>query len=364
MCKADQPIAKSGAGQLAGRRGSGEPFVSVIVPCRNERAYIEGFLENLAEQDYPADRLEVIIADGRSDDGTYEWLLEHRRNLHGLRVLVNEQGIVSTGLNRAIEAARGEVIVRMDTHTRYAPDYVSQCVAVLFDTGAQNVGGPWRAEGEGIVQRAIAHAFQSRFAAGGARSHDLHYEGPVDSVYLGCWKKETLLRLGLFDEELVRNQDDELNLRIILSGGVVWQSPRIRSVYYPRASIIALWRQYAQYGYWKVRVIQKHRQPAALRHLVPGGFVAALGVSGALTPFFSGAAALLGLLAGSYGMATVLASLVLGARERDLRIVPHLPLVFGAFHMGYGYGFLRGVVDFIVLGRGGQPGFRRLTRGG
>ncbi len=356
------PGNDSAATRAGGKNNAGTPRVTVIAPCRNERAHIEVFLRNLAEQDYPNDRLEIIVADGRSDDGTYEWLMDAANGVPGLKVLVNEEGIVPTGLNRAIEAAQGEIIVRMDSHTRYAPDYIAQCVTVLLETEADNVGGPWRAEGTGIVQRAIAHAFQSRFASGGARSHNLSYEGPVDSVYLGCWRKATLLRIGLFDEELVRNQDDELNLRLTLAGGTVWQSPRIRSIYTPRASITALWRQYAQYGYWKVRVIQKHHQPAALRHLAPGAFVGALGVSGGLAPFFPASALLFALLAGGYGLATLAASAAVGLQTRDPRVIPVLPPIFAGFHLGYGYGFLRGVVDFILLKRGGRPQFRRITR--
>src|SRR5262249_25260654 len=127
----------------------------------------------------------------------------------------------------------------------------------------------WVARGDRYVSRAIAAAFRSPFSAGGANSHDPRHEGPVDSVYLGCWRRDVFSRVGLFDEELVRNQDDEWNLRLIRSGGTIWQSPRIRSWYRPRASLAALFQQYRQYGYWKVRVIQKHRRPASPRHLVP-----------------------------------------------------------------------------------------------
>src|SRR5262249_53760198 len=156
----------------------------------------------------------------------------------------------------AIRAAQGSIIIRMDVHTEYASDYIRQCLAVLQETGADNVGGPWVAKGNGLVSSAIAAAFQSPFAVGGARGHDFHYEGAIDTVYLGCWPREVFDRIGLFDEEFVRNQDDEFNLRLARAGGKIWQSPRIKSWYRPRGSLKALWRQYVQYGYWKVRVIQ------------------------------------------------------------------------------------------------------------
>ena len=164
----------------------------------------------------------------------------------------------------------------MDAHSEYAPDYVSQCVEVLQSTGADNVGGPARIKATGYVQRAVGAAFQSRFSTGGARFHLPEYEGEVDTVHYGCWLKSTLLEIGLFDEELIRNQDDELNYRIRSRGGRLWQSPDIRSWYFPRSSLASLFSQYFQYGYWKVRVIQKHARSVALRHIVPVLFVLTL----------------------------------------------------------------------------------------
>ena len=146
-------------------------------------------------------------------------------------------------------------------------------------TGADNVGGPWRAEvdaGGGATQEAVAAAFQSPLVAGGALSRRLDHEGPVDTVYLGAWPRATFERFGNFDEALVRNQDDEHNLRIVAGGGRVWQSARIRSAYRPRARLGRVFRQYLQYGYWKPFVMKKHGQPAELRHVVPALFVIAL----------------------------------------------------------------------------------------
>jgi hypothetical protein len=257
--------------------------------------------------------------------------------------------------------ARGHTIIRMDSHTEYAPDYLQQCVAVLRETGADNVGGPWVARGAGYLSRAIAAAFQSAFAVGGARGHKCKYEGRVDTVYLGCWPVETFRRFGLFDEELVRNQDDEHNLRITRGGGTVWQSPLIRSWYTPRGSLRALFWQYYQYGYWKVRVIQKHRLPASIRHLVPGFFVASLLVCLLGSPF-STLLRTLGLIAaGSYLFCLLMAS-IFTAAGTEWRLASILPAVFGAYHIGYGFGFLRGLMDFAVLRRAPRPSATVLTR--
>jgi succinoglycan biosynthesis protein ExoA len=237
-----------------------------------------------------------------------------------------------------------------------------RCLAVLQSTGADNVGGPWQARSRGYLQSAIALAFQSPFSSGAAGSHRLAYEGPVDSVYLGCWRKETLLRLGLFDEELVRNQDDELNLRLIRAGGRIWQSPEIRSWYYPRSSLRSLFTQYMQYGYWKVRVIRKHRLPASIRHLVPGGFVACLLALALAAPFAQWTRWVLAALLGLYTCANLSASLITGHRPGHWRYLPVLPPVFAAYHFGYGWGFLRGVVDFLLVKKGDRDVFERLTR--
>ncbi len=345
-------------------KGSARPLprVSVIVPCRNERRHVDRLLDCLAAQLVPDGGFEVIVADGMSDDGTRERLQRRAAAWPRLRVIDNPAGIVSSALNRAIDAARGEIIVRMDAHTEYAADYLRECVRALDATGADNVGGPWRATGRTYAQRAIAIAFHSPFASGGAACHRIDYEGSVDTVYLGCWRKDTLVWLGGFDEGLIRNQDDDLNLRLTRRGGVVWQTPRVRSEYHPRSSLRVLFKQYAQYGYWKVRVIQKHRLPASPRHLIPGAFVASLTSLTALAPLRAECAWAAAALTAIYALANLAASVRVCAAPRRLRFLPVMPAVFAAYHIGYGYGFCRGVLDFLVLRRGGRSEFSVLTR--
>ena len=339
------------------------PTVTVIIPCRNERSSIGKCLDSVLAGDYPNQLLEIIVADGMSDDGTRDVLQTYHARNAKIRCVDNPGRIVPTGLNQAIKLATGEYIVRLDAHTEYAKDYIRQCVAVLQETGAANAGGAWRTKASGFWQEAIALGFHSPFSAGGARSRDVEYDGPADTVIYGSWRRQTLLDIGLFDEALVRNQDDELNLRLTRAGGVIWQSARIRSWYQPRPSLRALWKQYGQYGYWKVRVIQKHKLPASWRHVVPGAFVGSVLL---LTPFalFSLWARVLWLLAvGAYVIANVSATLWTCRRPRDWRFLPVIPLVFGAYQIGYGYGFLRGVLDFILLKRGASADFKTLSRG-
>lgn len=338
-------------------------IVSVIVPCRNERRHIVAFCLAVRSQQFAAGwAMQLLIADGMSDDGTRELLRSLCASDPQLQILDNPRGIVSTGLNIAIAQAHGEVIVRMDVHTAYAPDYIAECLAALQATGATCVGGPWRPVGEGWPQAAIALAFQSRFGSGGAASRRVDYSGPVDTVYLGAWRREDLLRLGGFDESLVRNQDDELNLRIVRSDGSVWQSATIRSSYAPRGSFAELFRQFHQYGYWKVPVIRKHRLPASPRHLAPFAFVVGLGGLALLAPWSMLArAALVGVI-GIYALTALVNGAALARAPHRLRDTVGIAAAIACMHLGYGLGFGRALVEVLLLKRTPGAAATRLTR--
>jgi len=333
--------------------------ISIIIPCRNEVRHISGFLDSLLAQELDETwELEILVADGSSDDGTRAVLDTYMERAPQVRMIDNPGRIVSTGLNAAIRAATGEIIIRMDAHTIYAPDYIRECVRALEESHADNVGGPWVAEGREAMGRAIAAAFRSPFCTGGGKSHRPDYEGEVDTVYLGCWSREVFDRVGLFDPELVRNQDDEFNFRLKRAGGRIWQSPRIKSSYTPRASVGALFRQYAQYGFWKVAVIRKHRALASWRHAVPVAFVASVLAGIVLT----GLAAMLGAqtvasilgttLAGGILLyaAACIASAIPLAGTLPPRALLAIPGVIAVYHFAYGLGFLGGI--FTWRGRG------------
>lgn len=338
--------------------------VSVIAPCRNEQHHIEDFCHGVLQQTLPEGwRLELLVADGMSDDGTRELLLQLCQADSRIQCIDNPQQFVSHGLNAALSKAQGDVIVRMDVHTEYAADYISQALAALAASGADNVGGPWRAQPDplaGPMQQAIAAAFQCRWVAGGALSRRLDHDGWADTVYLGCWPRSTFDRFGVFDENLVRNQDDEHNLRIIKGGGLVWQSSSIRSFYRPRAHLGSLCRQYLQYGYWKPFVMKKHGQTAASRHWAPGLLVLALGLSG-----------LMALLGWAWPW-QVVTTLYLGAvlfmtmsvAQQDacgLSALWRVPVVIVAYHGAYGVGSMIGWWDVLRHGVG-RLRFAGLTR--
>ncbi len=336
------------------------PRVSVVIPCRNESQSIEACLRSLLAQKLPSGGFEVIVADGMSDDGTRDVLERVASKTDNVRIVDNPRRITSCGLNIGIRRAQGRYIAIMGAHNHYAPDYLWRSVEVLEKTGADNVGGAMICEGRSYTQQAIAAAHHSRFSVG-ARWHDTDYEGPAETVFGGVYRREIFDRIGLFDEELVRNQDDEFNLRLIRAGGKIWQTPLVKSWYTPRASLKDLFRQYLQYGYWKVRVIQKHKLPASIRHLVPASFVLSL-ILVPIVSFWWNAAIWLWLAMVALYVVCNTAASSLVAIPRHPKLLLILPFVFGCYHIAWGYGFIRGVWDFVILRRRPRPAYTALSR--
>jgi glycosyltransferase involved in cell wall biosynthesis len=323
------------------------PTVAVIMPVRNEEAFIARSLGAVLAQDYPAELLQVLVADGMSDDRTREIVERLARDhpTHSVEIIDNPGGIVPTGFNAALARARGQVIVRVDGHTIIAPDYVSECVAALATSGADNVGGRMDAEGNGPIAEAIALATSSPFGVGDSQFHYATGDRWVDTVYLGAWPREVFARIGPFDPEMVRNQDDEFNYRLRAAGGRILLTDRIRSRYYSRASLRTLFRQYRQYGLWKVRVLQKHPRQMSVRQFVPPLFAGVVAGGAVLAPTSRILRRLWGAALGAYGLATLGASVSIARRSR-WRHLPVLPIAFAAVHLGYGTGFLAGLVRF------------------
>lgn len=317
------------------------------MPIRNEAAFLSRSLGAVLEQDYPTHRLEVVLADGMSTDGTRSQIgrLAEAHPAVPVTIVDNPGQIVPTGFNEALVRAKGDVIVRVDGHTIIAPDYVRECVAALHRSGADNVGGRMDPVSEGLFGQSAAFATASRFGVGGARFHYSDREEWVDTVYMGAWPRQVFETIGLFDEEQVRNQDDEFNYRLRKRGGKILLSPRIKSRYYNRSTLRSLWRQYFQYGYWKVRVMQKHPVQMRPRHFVPPLFVAALLSGVTLAPFSSTWEQVFKATIFAYGVASLLALLVVGA-GKPLRIALLLPATFAILHLSYGLGFLVGLIRF------------------
>ena len=327
------------------------PPVTIIMPIRNEVAFIERSLGAVLAQDYPSELLEMLVVDGMSDDGTRD-IVAHMIESHPrTRCLDNPKRIVPTAMNIGLEQSHGDLIVRVDGHTIIAPDYVRRCVDVLHESGADCVGGPMRTAGGNAFGEAVALVTSHPFGVGGSRFHYATEPMEVDSVYMGAWPRQVFERVGRFDEEMVRNQDDEFSYRLRAAGGRIWLVPHIRSTYHARSSWRSLWRQYYQYGYWKVRVFQKVPGSAQFRHWVPPLF--ALYVWGGLTAAILLPGLRLAYLAGLlvYLVANLAVSMRIAARAGWKHFL-RLPSVFAILHLSYGLGFWAGIARFGPLGGG------------
>lgn len=322
------------------------PFVSVVMPVRNEASFIERSVGSVLAQDYPAERLEILVADGRSTDATRAVLGSISATDPRVRLIDNPEGIVATGLNRALREARGEVIIRVDGHCEIALDYVSRCVAHLEDKSIHAVGGPLETIGETVRARAIAAAMSSWFGVGGSAFRTVRDRSLLtDTVAFPGYRREVMDRAGEFDEELVRNQDDEYNYRLRKMGARILLASDVRSRYYSRSSFASLWRQYRQYGYWKVRVMQKHPRQMQPRQFAPALLVVGLGVAavvGAAQPATRWAAA---AVPGVYLLATLAATLQV-RRQQKVESGWLLIPAFVVLHVSYGAGMLMGLVRF------------------
>lgn len=322
------------------------PLVTVIMPIRNESQYIHSSLKSVLAQDYPQECLEILVVDGLSTDGTRELVANYIAYFPNVRLIDNPQKIVSTALNLGIREARGDILIRVDGHCEIEPDYIRHCVQHLLIDKVDCVGGPIDTIGESVTAEAIAIAMSSRFGVGDSPFRTIRDRSMlVDSVAFPAYTRKVIERIGLFDEELVRDQDDEYNYRLRKFGGKILLSPDIRSRYYSRSSLFSLWKQYFQYGFWKVRVFQKHPRQMRLRQFVPPAFAASLLIPLLGSLFIPQFILLIGMILALYGVASTTASMSL-VRGRNWKHFPLLPIAFLILHLGYGLGFLVGLVKF------------------
>ncbi|MGQ0541514.1 MAG: glycosyltransferase family 2 protein [Blastocatellia bacterium] len=322
-------------------------FVSVIMPVRNEADFIRQSLAAVLEQDFPHEQMEIIVADGMSTDETREKIaqLKSVTSIH-IKIVDNPEQIAPTGLNYAIAASKGDIIIRVDGHCEIDNDYVTNCVKYLQAGKAEGVGGPIETVGETLKARAIAAAMSSKFGVGGSAFRCINdREMYVDTVAFPGYTRKVLEMAGRFNSELVRNQDDEFNYRIRKLGGRILLAPDIRSRYYSRSTFRSLWRQYFQYGTWKVRVLQLHPKQMSLRQFVPFAFVMTNAFLIAASSFSNLARWGLAILITTYLLACILAAFR-SIKEIGLAGVPLLFISFPILHFSYGTGFLYGLFVF------------------
>ncbi|MCA9622227.1 MAG: glycosyltransferase family 2 protein, partial [Myxococcales bacterium] len=258
-------------------------MVTIAIPCLNEERWIEACVEQAVGQDYPQDRLEIIVGDGGSQDTTRAILDDLAKKHPNVRWIDNPERIQAAAMNAIIKECRGDVVVRFDAHASYASDYVSRCIEVLERTGADNVGGAQRPIAESVFQRALCAALSSPLGVGGAKYRSADQEGFVDTVWLGAFRRRVFETVGLYDAHAVTNEDAELNQRILQAGGKVYLSPTIEAHYFPRASHASLAKQYFRYGMGRARTLLKHGRFEKLRPALPFAMVAT-GAVMAITP--------------------------------------------------------------------------------
>jgi succinoglycan biosynthesis protein ExoA len=321
---------------------SGWPGVSILMPVLNEERHLRSAVAHVLAQEYPG-QLELLIALGPSKDRTDEVAAEIALTDDRVRTIVNPTGATGAGLNLGVAAAAHDVVVRVDGHALLPRDYVRVAVETLVRTGADNVGGLMAAEGVTDFQRAVATAMTSRLGVGQARFHVGGAEGPVDTVYLGVFRRSALERVGGYDESFLRAQDWELNHRIRSTGGTVWFTPDLHVTYRPRSTVRALAKQYRNYGRWRRVVMSRHQGTANLRYLAPP--VAVLAVSaGTVTGIAGAVTGVPALLVGFVVPAGYVAGVVLGSvvtgRDLPTRAKLWLPVVFATMHGSWGTGFL------------------------
>lgn len=320
------------------------PKVSVIVPCYNEQPTIRLLLEALYEQTFPRAEMEVIVADGRSTDGTRDAIAAFQQDFSELsvRVVENKNRSIPAALNRAIEAARGEIILRLDAHSRPYPDYVAKSVSALLEGRGENVGGVWEIHpgAQTWVAQSIAAAAAHPLGVGDALYRHAREAAEVDTVPFGAFRRSMIDRIGYFDESLLTNEDYEFNVRIRRAGGKIWLDPAIRSVYYARATFLELARQYWRYGFWKWRMLRRYPDTVRWRQALPPLFVLSLILLLVLSIFFPLARVLLIGELVLYAGILVLAGLLAAYRQRRWSLLLGLPLAIAIMHVSWGSGFV------------------------
>jgi len=330
-------------------------FVSIVIPSRNEAKYISKVLENILSQDYPADLIEVIIIDGESDDNTLYNISTYKDKFKNLKILNNPAKVVPHALNIGIKSATGSVIIRMDAHSEYPTDYVYSLVKGLDEYNADNSGGVWvtTPSNSSLISRSIAYCSSHVFGVGDAK-YRVGQKTPVyvDTVPFGCFRKDLFDKIGFFDEDLIRNQDDELNARIIKSGGRIILLPDVKIKYFARPTYSKLTKMFYQYGLFKPLVNKKLKKPATVRQFIPLFFVLYLILLFLFSLFqrdFTFPYLFIPLIL--YSLLNLIVSFKIAKSNKQLNLLPYNFLTFFLIHLSYGFGYLKGIFIFFILNK-------------
>ena len=332
------------------------PKVSIIVPCYNEQSTIRLLLEALCEQTYPRAEMEVIVSDGLSTDGTRQAIAAFQNDVPDLnvRVVDNPKRHIPSALNRAIEASRGEIIVRMDGHSKPYPDYVVNCITAHQAGRGENVGGVWeiRPGADTWIAKSIAVAAAHPLGVGDALYRHAKQAAEVDTVPFGSFRRSLIEKVGPFDESMLTNEDYEFNTRVRKSGGKIWLDPSIRSIYFARPTILKLIRQYWRYGFWKWRMLRRYPDTLRWRQGLPPLFVLSLLILLVLSAFIPFARILFVAELCLYFSIMLLAGLQAALRAQKPYLILGLPLGIFAMHSAWGSGFLWSMLNSSIQKHG------------
>jgi len=333
--------------------------VSIVIPCRNEEKYISKCLDSIINSNYDKNFLEVLVCDGMSTDNT-RILLQNYKDHTFIKVVDNQLQTTPIALNIGIRNSSGDVVIILGSHAEIYPAYIDKCVSILeSDKSIGCVGGILENVLEDSTSSIIAKAMSSSFGVGNAHFRTGSKEGYVDTVAFGAYKREVFDKAGLFDIELVRNQDDEFNYRLIKNGYKIFLSASIKAKYYVRASYQKLAKQYYQYGYWKVYVNKKHGAITTIRQTIPPLFVL-FQISGITLSLFSKNVQLIYL---ATNFLYLLIGLIAALRcKSKFSETPFIMMTFMLLHMSYGLGYLAGTFDFFIFGKKPKISSTKLTR--
>jgi cellulose synthase/poly-beta-1,6-N-acetylglucosamine synthase-like glycosyltransferase len=327
-----------------------ELYVSIIIPCRNEEKFIAKCLDSVINNDYPKENLEILVIDGMSEDRTKQVVDEYIRQYPFIRLLDNPKRIAPSALNIGIENAKGKVIMRMDAHATYEKDYISKCVSYMEKYEADNVGGRMItiSGNNALVGKAIILALSHRFGVGNSYFRIGSKEPKfVDTVPFGCYKKEVFEKIGLFNENLIRNQDIEFNLRLKKAGGKILLAPDIVSYYYARSDLKSLFMQNFKNGLWVIYSNRFAKAPFSWRHLIPYVFVSSLIGCLFLSIFWNPFLYIFLTIILAYLTANIYFSLNISLRN-GIKLFPFIVISFFVLHFSYGFGSLWGIVKLVM----------------
>lgn len=323
-------------------------LISIVIPCRNEEKYISRCLDSIIANDYPKERLEVLVVDGMSEDETRAIMERYSQRYPFIRLLDNPKKITPAAMNIGIKNAKGEIIIRMDAHSEYFSNYIYETIRAFEETKADNVGGVriTRPNGKTLIAELISLVTSYPFGVGSAKYRFSDRGSFVDTVPNGAFKKELFSKIGYFNEILVRNQDNEFNARITQNGGKIFLSPSIKSYYYNQATLSGLLKQAIKTGMWNVLTVKINSNAFRWRHFIPFIFVTSFFLMGFLALFSSAVQFAFLCLIGLYLSVAGISSLQIGIKSR-LIYAGILPGVFFLYHLYYGFGTWVGLFKML-----------------